>query len=77
MTVNFISLIGESLKLSPETNAREFADNFIFDLGHVMGKSDAKWYKNQLGPKPPVTYMSFLGPQLSYSGIYKINNYDA
>ena len=58
--------------LGAKANPRVFVNNFLFDLGFMMGKSDCKHFKLKLGPKSYISLISLLGPQLAYSGTHEI-----
>jgi hypothetical protein len=68
LSSDFLTNVTEALDLNPNSSQNAFSFSFLFDLGCFTGKSDAKFYKLKLGPKPILALLALLAPHLAYSG---------
>ena len=68
MSVDFFDLIASLYREGTEADARRIAADFLFDLAHASGKSDARHFHEKTGFTDPLEKLS-LGPiHFAYTG---------
>lgn len=68
MSVEFTDLLAGMYSGGSEPEARRLAANLLFDLGHAIGKSDARHFHAQMGITDPVERLSIGPVQFAFSG---------
>lgn len=68
MSVEFTDLLVGIYSEGSEPEARRLAANLLFDLGHAIGKSDARHFHTHMGIVDPVERLSIGPVQFAFSG---------
>lgn len=68
MSVEFTELLTSIYSEGSEAEARRLAANLLFDLGHAIGKSDARHFHAHMGITDPVERLSIGPVQFAFSG---------
>ena len=68
MSLEFTDLLAGIYSEGSEHEARKLAANLLFDLGHAIGKSDARHFHAHMGITDPVERLSIGPVQFAFSG---------
>jgi predicted hydrocarbon binding protein len=68
MSVEFSDLLAGIYSEGSELEARQLAANLLFDLGHAIGKSDARHFHSHMGITDPIERLSIGPVQFAFSG---------
>lgn len=72
LSYEFLDIISELYKNTGTQEALRIGNNFLFDIGHVLGKKDAKSFHEKMNLKDPIQKLSAGPVHFAYTGWAKV-----